>query len=204
MNLPFTVDQFYAVFAQYNHAVWPAQLVLLAMALVAAALVVWPRAYSGIAVSAILSVLWAWLGVAYHLVFFSRINRLAFVFAAISILGSFAFLWWGVVRRRVRFERRPRWRAWSGGYYCPTVYSSTRHFRGSWDMPILPLRRSGFRARRPFSRSACWHLRRRPYRARCSSFPCCGRWSAGRLHYCSEYRKILGSGWRVLWASSSY
>jgi hypothetical protein len=125
MNLPFTVEQFFTIFSQYNHAVWPAQLVLIAMALAAIVLVIWPRARSGITVSAILFVLWAWLGVAYHLVFFSRINRLAFAFAAVSVLGSFVFLAWGVVRRRVRFEGCPRWQAWSGGFlflYALLIY----------------------------------------------------------------------------------
>ncbi|HET9096543.1 MAG TPA: hypothetical protein VFN37_07770 [Candidatus Baltobacteraceae bacterium] len=30
--MPFTIDQFYAVFAAYNHAVWPAQYALFALA----------------------------------------------------------------------------------------------------------------------------------------------------------------------------
>jgi hypothetical protein len=32
-----------------------------------------------------------------------------------SVLGSIAFLWWGVVRRRVRFARLSGWRALTGG-----------------------------------------------------------------------------------------
>lgn len=35
MELPFTVDQFMAVFAAYNTAVWPAQILLYALAVVA-------------------------------------------------------------------------------------------------------------------------------------------------------------------------
>jgi hypothetical protein len=58
-------------------------------------------------------------------VFFSRINRLAFAFAAVSIVGSLVFLWWGVVRRRVQFEGCPRWQACCGGVlisYALLVY----------------------------------------------------------------------------------
>jgi len=34
MNLPFTPEQFFAVFARYNEAIWPMQVVLNAAALV--------------------------------------------------------------------------------------------------------------------------------------------------------------------------
>lgn len=104
MELPFTVEQFYGVFREYNTAVWPAQVVLLALAVAAMALVAFPRRWSGIGVSAILASFWAWLGVAYHLAFFTTINPLAYGFAAVSLLGALAFLWQGVLRRRLEFR----------------------------------------------------------------------------------------------------
>ncbi|MBI1959240.1 MAG: hypothetical protein HYS36_08445 [Candidatus Rokubacteria bacterium] len=104
MELPFTVEQFYGVFREYNTAVWPAQVVLLALAVAAMALVAFPRRWSGIGVSAILAAFWAWLGVAYHLAFFTAINPLAYGFAAVSLLGALAFLWQGVLRRRIEFR----------------------------------------------------------------------------------------------------
>ncbi len=51
MNLPFDSPQFFAVFARYNLAVWPAQVVLngLAIALVMVVLRAWSdRAVSGV------------------------------------------------------------------------------------------------------------------------------------------------------------
>jgi Family of unknown function (DUF6064) len=42
MKLPFTVEQFYGVFREYNTALWPAQVLLFALAVVAVALVVYP------------------------------------------------------------------------------------------------------------------------------------------------------------------
>jgi hypothetical protein len=54
------------------------------------------------------SFLWAWLAIAYHLVFFTRINSLAYVFSGVSLVGGLTFLWQGVVRRRLEF-------AWVGG-----------------------------------------------------------------------------------------
>ncbi len=55
------------------------------------------------AVSAILALLWVWLGVAYHLMFFTRINPLAYGFAILSIIGGLLFAWHSVIQRRVEF-----------------------------------------------------------------------------------------------------
>lgn len=42
MQLPFTVEEFYRVFREYNEALWPAQVFLVGLALAAIALVVYP------------------------------------------------------------------------------------------------------------------------------------------------------------------
>ena len=104
MKLPFTIDQFFGVFRAYNETVWPAQVLLLVLALAALGCVAFPRHWSGPVVSAILALLWAWLGLAYHLAFFASINPLAYVFAAVSVAGALVFVWQGVVRRRLEFR----------------------------------------------------------------------------------------------------
>jgi|GEM_PF-114726 len=108
MKLPFSVEQFYETFRLYNEAVWPVQVLLLVMALAAALLVLQPRAWSDRTISAILAVLWGWLGLAYHLVFFAPINPAAYGFAAVSVVGALVFLWQGVVQHRLHF-------CWPGG-----------------------------------------------------------------------------------------
>lgn len=110
MALPFSAEQFYEVFGAYNEAVWPAQMFLLAVAVTAFALVFRPRPWSGVVIAGSLGFLWAWLALAYHLAFFSRINPLAFVFSGASFAGALVFLWLGVVRRQLRFSwhRGPR------------------------------------------------------------------------------------------------
>jgi len=86
MALPFTIEQFHGVFRDYNTSMWPAQWVLVAMALAAVVAALRPRPWSGVAVSAILGVLWAWIALAYHLAFISRISPPAYAFAALSML----------------------------------------------------------------------------------------------------------------------
>ncbi len=114
MALPFTIEQFYGVFRDYNTAVWPAQWFLVAMALAAVAAALRPRPWSGVAVSAILGVLWAWIAVAYHLAFFARISPPAYGFAALSAAGALVFIWQGVIRRRLSFRWAPGLKATAG------------------------------------------------------------------------------------------
>ena len=114
MALPFTVEQFYGVFRDYNTAVWPVQwfLVALATAVVVAVLRPWP--WSGVAMSAVLGVLWAWIALAYHLAFFARISPAAYGFAALSAAGAAVFVWRGVIRRRLAFRWVPGLKAMAG------------------------------------------------------------------------------------------
>jgi hypothetical protein len=79
---------------------------LVLLALVAVVLIARRRPWSGVAVSAILALLWVWLGAAYHLAFFARINPVAYGFGALSIAGGLLFAWHGVVRRRLEFAFR--------------------------------------------------------------------------------------------------
>ncbi|WP_420473406.1 DUF6064 family protein [Noviherbaspirillum sp. ST9] len=114
MQIPFTAEQFFAVFHLYNEAVWPAQLFLLALSLVAVVLVCTNHPSAGPTVSAILAFLWTWSATVYHLTFFSRINPLAFGFAGMSLIGAAVFLWYGVILRRLQFEVGNNVRSYAG------------------------------------------------------------------------------------------
>jgi hypothetical protein len=92
MRIPFTVDGFLDVFRRYNEAVWPAQwiLVLLAAATVVAALRM--RRPTRIPLL-LLSVLWLWMGIVYHFVFFSSINPAAALFGALFVMQAGLLAW---------------------------------------------------------------------------------------------------------------
>ena len=140
--MPFTVEQFFEVFRQYNQALWPAQLLLYAPA--AAALVAaWkPHPGSGRVAAASLAVLWLWTGAVYHLGFFRAINPAATLFAAISLAGAGMFLWHGVVRGRLRFAWQPGARGWAAAAtitYALLVYPAIGVLAGHgyWDSPTF-------------------------------------------------------------------
>ena len=107
MSLPFTRTEFFAVFASYNEAVWPAQIALYALGVAALGLVFVRRRHSGRLIAAILALLWLWMGGVYHLAYFRPVNPAASLFGGAFLLAAAAFAWEGVVRRRLRFEPRP-------------------------------------------------------------------------------------------------
>ena len=111
MTLPFTAAQFLDVFRRYNEGVWPTQPILV---LVAIGAIVGAAKGRSRLVSAILALLWAWTGVAYHLVFFRTINPAATMFAALCLMQALLFLRMGVMRENLVFSLRQHWSAWVG------------------------------------------------------------------------------------------
>lgn len=92
MQVPFTQEQFLAVMAQYNAAVWPMQMVfyLLGGLMIYGAVRRPERSGRWILVG--LAFLWAWMGVVYHGIFFTRINPAAWGFGGLFLLQGVAFL----------------------------------------------------------------------------------------------------------------
>jgi uncharacterized protein DUF6064 len=103
MSMPFTKEQFFDVFARYNGAVWPAQIALTLLALTAILLLYRAGPWDSRFISIILSILWIWMAVAYHLLFFVQINPAAWLFGTISLIGGLWFIWLGVIRAKLRF-----------------------------------------------------------------------------------------------------
>lgn len=115
MSLPFTRDQFFQVFSRYNEGVMPLQVGLFLLGLSAfSALVVRRGHRSDRVVSAILAGLWAWMGVVYHLLYFTPVNPGARLFGAVFIAQAALFAWTGAVRGRLAFDGEGRWRRIAG------------------------------------------------------------------------------------------
>jgi len=109
MQLPFTEQQFLDLFGAYNARVWPVVVVLWGATLWYSACFVRGKAGS-VALSALAAAHWAWSGLVYHAVFFTRINPAAWLFAALFVVQAVAFVWLGIVRRDLVFQwdRTPR------------------------------------------------------------------------------------------------
>jgi hypothetical protein len=113
LRIPFTVDQFLAVFVHFNEAIWPAQLGAYALGFVALALALRGGGLSAWAVPWLLAGAWAFVGVAYHLLFFARVTPAARGFGA-AFLVQAALLAWVGSRRRFTFRWSPTPRATAG------------------------------------------------------------------------------------------
>ena len=110
MQLPFTREQFFDLFAAYNTTLWPALVVLwIASAVVSILLLSWRRPPDRW-IAALVAAHWIWSAVAYHAAFFARINPAAWLFAALFLLQAALVIWSGVVQRRLTFAPwRSRW-----------------------------------------------------------------------------------------------
>jgi hypothetical protein len=81
--LPFTRDQFLAVFVAYNEAAWPAQVLAFLLGLLMVALIIWPSRQRSRVVAAGLAAMWLWTGVAHHGMHFTPISAEAWSFGAL-------------------------------------------------------------------------------------------------------------------------
>ena len=104
MNLPFTVEQFLNVFAEYNQAVWPFQIILNLLALVLIILCFKKVKYGNKINSGILAFLWLWIGIVYHIIHFTSINKAAYVFGIIFILQGIVFMYAGILKNQISFK----------------------------------------------------------------------------------------------------
>ena len=107
MQTPFTTEQFFEVFRRYNEGVWPMQWALLLAAV--AAVIVARRGDARLAwvPGGVLSALWLWMGVVYHLAFFRAVNPAAVAFGILFVVQA-ALLAWGAVGRRALTFRAGR------------------------------------------------------------------------------------------------
>jgi hypothetical protein len=92
MKVPFTIDQFFNVFENYNSKLFPVQLMILLLGFIALILVHQRKSSKNILIGSFLGLLWIWIGAVYHLMFFTAINKPAFVFGGLFILQGLLFL----------------------------------------------------------------------------------------------------------------
>lgn len=122
--MPFTNEQFFQVFAAYNAAVWPLQIVLVGGAVAALSFGIWPSPRTARWASIIIALLWAWSGVVYHAGFFSRINPAAFLFGGFFVLEAI-LLTVATRQHRLRLQFRSSVVGWLGAalvVYALAIY----------------------------------------------------------------------------------
>lgn len=120
--LPFAPEQFMAVFASYNTAIWPTQIVVHLLGITALALTFRGSPTADRAITAILAAMWAFTGIGYHLTFFAAINKAAYGFGALFLIEAAALAYAGVWHNRLNFGFRADPASWAGAFFV--VYAA--------------------------------------------------------------------------------
>lgn len=123
--LPFTREQFFGVFAAYNTAVWPVQVVAYLLGLAVVAALLRPAPLGDRLVAGVLATMWIRTGAAYHGLYFAPINRAALVFGALFTMQGVLFVIAGIVRQRLVFGHVRGWGTglgWALVAYATMVY----------------------------------------------------------------------------------
>lgn len=138
--MPFTTDQFFAVFEAYNTAIWPAHIGAYAIGIVTLWSIVAERAWSGRAAYYTLAIYWIWNGIAYHYRFFAPVNPAAYGFAALFVIQGLLFLAYASHASAIRPERG-FWKGMVPGLlivYAMAIYPALGYLAGhGW--PISPM-----------------------------------------------------------------
>ncbi len=146
MLLPFTPDQFLAVFAAYNFAVWPAPVVAYLLGLGMVLTLLRPTRWTHRIIGAGLGLMWVWTGGVYHVLFFASINKAAHAFAALFVVQGLLFAHAALLRFDLRFTRTHGLRAWLG--WLLIAYSALIY-------PLIGLAGHGYPAMPMFGITPC-------------------------------------------------
>jgi len=124
MRVPFSTSDFFDVFAAYNEAVFPVQVLLYLLAFAVLWAAIRRKKAFGRWIYGGLGLMWLWCGVAYHGMFFSEINRGAYLFGGLFVFQGLLFLFTGWRRPSVSMPRSKtqRWIAWSLVAYALILY----------------------------------------------------------------------------------
>jgi hypothetical protein len=104
LKIPFTAEQFFDVFGTYNTEIWPAQVPAYILGLIAIALVFRENDLPSRLICGVLAIFWVWMGIFYHIIYFSVINHAALIFGILFVLQGLLFLITGTILGRLRFR----------------------------------------------------------------------------------------------------
>ena len=125
--LPFTQAEFLEIFRQYNVGIGVGQALILMVGVVGLSFAFWENRVASRVVSGSLAVVWLWMALVYHAIYFSRINPAAPLFAAVFAVQAALFAWAGFRGDALRFRFSPTLRGWLGSLviiYALAVYPS--------------------------------------------------------------------------------
>ena len=104
MTFPFTQEQFLTIFAHYNLTIFPLQSIFIIIGIIALWFTIKKSQISDRIILLILIFFWFWMGIVYHILFFSSINPLAWVFGVLFVIEAVLLIYFGVIKKLVGFS----------------------------------------------------------------------------------------------------
>ena len=117
MKTPFTTEQFFSVFEKYNHSIFPFQIIIFLLVVFALIVIGTKIKQKDKIVAGILGFLWLWIGVVYHMAFFTEINKVAYGFGVLFIFQGLFLLWEGVILYNLKFAFKMSLQAYFGYFF---------------------------------------------------------------------------------------
>jgi Family of unknown function (DUF6064) len=133
MTAPFSIEQFLAVFAVYNAAIWPVQIVAFVLGFIAIAALWRKWLIAARLIPAILALMWAVNGIGYHFLFFAKINPAAPLFAGFFVAQAILFAINAISPTALRLETGRDFRTMVGaGFiaYAMSIYPIIGNWAG--------------------------------------------------------------------------
>jgi hypothetical protein len=104
--LLFSPRTYYRLLQRHNEAVWPAQILTVALGIGLLGLLRRPTERQGRIIAAVIALLWTWVGLTFLWLRYATINWAAAYFASLFAIEVLLLLWMGVIRDELRFVPR--------------------------------------------------------------------------------------------------
>ena len=117
MKTLLVTEKFFSVFEKYNNSIFPVQIILFLLSICALIAIGSRFRQKDKFVAGFLGVLWLWMGIGYHIAFFSGISRIALGYGVLFILQGLFLLWEGVLLYNLKFVFRMSIQAYLGYFF---------------------------------------------------------------------------------------
>ena len=105
--LLFSPRTYYRMIERHNEAVWPAQLLTMALGIGILGALRQPSTTQGRIIAGILALLWMWVAWAFLLYRYATINWAIKYVVPFFVLEALLLVWWGVIGGKLSFAVRP-------------------------------------------------------------------------------------------------
>jgi len=113
---------------------FPSQFLIIALGLYALLLVGSDNTYKNVLIGTYLGLLWIWTGFVYHIVFFTEINKAAYLFGILFIVQGFLILIHTLINDKLNFATTRNTRGYSGIFlilFGLVIYPAISYFVGN-------------------------------------------------------------------------